>query len=74
MNGGLKARFHVQNSWPELMDRAFSPRIYHLRAKTWGGTPGWDGAGPLALEPTEDVVFGQTGRLDILGPSANGAA
>ena len=56
------------------MDRAFSPRIYHLRAKTWGGTPGWDGAGPLALEPTEDVVFGQTGRLDILGPSANGAA
>ena len=57
---------------------------------SYGGAKGWDGAGPLALEPTGDVVFGQigdaaieptgdvvfgqTGRLDILGPSANGAA
>ena len=31
------------------MDRAFSPRIYHLRAKTWGGTRGWYQAAPLAL-------------------------
>ena len=57
---------------------------------SYGGAIGWDGAGPLApeqtedvvfgqigdvaIEPTGDVVFGQTGRLDILGPSANGAA
>ena len=31
------------------MDRAFSPRIYHLRPISWGGTPGWYQAAPLAL-------------------------
>ena len=32
---------------------------------SYGGAKGWDGAGPLALEQTEDVVFGQIGDVAI---------
>jgi len=31
------------------MDRAFSPRIYHLRTKTLAAGQGWYDAGPVAL-------------------------
>ena len=44
MDGGLKARCHVRDSWWERMGRAYSPQIGFLRVQTWDCSPGWYGS------------------------------
>ena len=81
--GGLKARCHFVDWWPEAVDRAFSPPPIPT-SESYGGATGWDGAGPMALEQTVAtpppwsrsrrgrLALKQTGLVALCEPGAKG--